>query len=109
MTLRTGGVQAGTLNRLCAIQDTVVAAGKTTWVDIYPKVPCKVLPLTASETVTTMGPTNVQAIQLEFRYRKGIRPRMRIILRNRILEIYSVINQDEKDRLMTVMCREAPV
>lgn len=81
--------------------------GTRGWSDLYTKVWAEIQPLTAGEAVHQLGPMNVQATQLNIRYRSGVKAQMRVILRGRFLEIVSVINQEEANIQLTLMCREA--
>lgn len=44
--------------------------------------------------------------RIRLRYRKGITPDMRILYRDRIFYIVSVINEYEKNYALQLMCRE---
>lgn len=44
--------------------------------------------------------------KIRLRYRKGITPDMRILYKDRIFNIVSVINEYEKNAILQLMCRE---
>lgn len=44
--------------------------------------------------------------KVRLRYRKGITPDMRILYKDRIFNIVSVINEYEKNTMFQLMCRE---
>lgn len=44
--------------------------------------------------------------KVRLRYRKGITPDMRILYKDRIFNIVSVINEYEKNTMLQLMCRE---
>jgi SPP1 family predicted phage head-tail adaptor len=44
--------------------------------------------------------------KITIRYRAGVKPTMRILFGGRIFEILSVINTEEKNRELILMCRE---
>lgn len=44
--------------------------------------------------------------KVRLRYRKGITPDMRILYKDRIFNIVSVINEYEKNAILQLMCRE---
>lgn len=109
MTIRTGTMRSGKLNRRIVIQQMGANANGTRgWQDLFSNVWAECLTLTASEAVHQLGPMNVQATQLNIRYRPGIKAQMRVILRGRVLEIVSVINEQENDTELQLMCREPP-
>lgn len=109
MTIRTGPMRSGRLNRLITIQHQASNPNGTRgWQDLFVKVPAEALPLTGGEAVHELGPVNVQAIQLTIRYRPGVTTQMRVVFRNRILEIVSIVNVEENDVELLLMCREAP-
>ena len=44
--------------------------------------------------------------KIRLRYRRGITPDMRILYKDRIFNIVSVINEYEKNAILQLMCRE---
>lgn len=69
----------------------------TTWAQIKP--------VSGKEYFSQVRETTVSH-KIYCRYRPGITPRMRIKFRERIFEIISVINWDEKNEGLTLMCEE---
>lgn len=109
MTIRTGSVRAGRLKRRITIQQIGTNPNGTRgWVDLFPAVWAESLPLTGAEGAHELGPMNVQSIMFNIRYRPGVKAQQRVVMRNRIMEIQSVINQEEANVQLTLVCREAP-
>lgn len=44
--------------------------------------------------------------KITIRYRTGVKPTMRILFAGRVFEILSVINTEEKNRELILMCKE---
>lgn len=62
--------------------------------------------LKGREYVSAAAVSNENTVRFVIRYTTGINPDMRIIHRDRIFEIESVINDDELDKTLTIIGKE---
>lgn len=97
------------VKRPATIQQPVVSSGVTKWqtlatvfVTLSKQVP--------QEYAQQMGPTNTVEEVLRTRYRASapFAPKMRVLYRGRYLEILGVVNVEERDHFVDLLCREAP-
>lgn len=49
---------------------------------------------------------NENTIRFVIRYTPGLHPDMRILYKNRVFEIEAIINDDELNKTLTLMCKE---
>ncbi|MEN3132503.1 phage head closure protein [Bacillus albus] len=75
------------------------------WEDVA-TVWAAVKPLRGREFWQAASVNAENTIRVEIRYRKGITNNMRILYGNRLLDINSVIDVEEKHRDMHLMCKE---
>ena len=64
-------------------------------------------PVSATERIQANAPTLVISHRVRIRYRSDIKPDWRIKYGNRFLSVVSIINSNEADRQLDLMCREA--
>lgn len=81
-----------------------LAGYKDDWFDVS-TVWAQISPVSGREYLTQVRETMVSH-KIYCRYRPGITPRMRIRFKNRIFRIISVLNWDEKNTGLTIMCEE---
>lgn len=62
--------------------------------------------LKGSEFYQAASTQNENSLRFVIRYTTGLNPDMRILYKNRIFEIESIINDDEMDKTLTIMCKE---
>lgn len=104
----TIGMRAGALQRIITIQQPVTTNGVTRWVNLMTGVPAEIVPQSGAEIVRGQGAApNVLQSLINIRYRAGIRPKMRVLYKARVLEIVSVINVDEDGQILTLVVKEA--
>lgn len=58
------------------------------------------------ETVVSDQTRSLNMYRVKMRYRAGVGTNMRLLHRGRVLEILSVANIDERNKEMTLLCRE---
>lgn len=87
---------------------TVSALGEAshTW-STYAQAWASVEPLTGREYYENRATQGEVTHKVTMRYRAGIGPEQRIVFRSRNLEIVSVRNIEERDRLLVLDCRES--
>ena len=64
-------------------------------------------PVSAAETVQSMQPTMTISHRVRIRYRSVLRASWRIKFGLRYFNIVSVINPNEKNEMLDLMCKEA--
>lgn len=74
------------------------------WEDVA-TVWAQISPISGKEYFSEMR-ENTVSHKIYCRYRSGISPKMRIKFKNRIFRIISVINWDERNEGLTLMCEE---
>lgn len=75
------------------------------WVDIA-NIWAKVEPLRGEERYTAQQIKSELTHKITIRFIKGIKPQMRVIFNDRIFNIESTINIEEKKRYIELMCIE---
>lgn len=74
------------------------------WVDVTTTW-AQISPVSGKEYLSQVRETTVSH-KIYCRYRKGITPQMRIRFQKRIFKILSVINWEERNEGLTLMCEE---
>lgn len=103
-------MRAGELrNRIRIEQRTDAADGygglDTTWT-VLDVVPAKIEPAGAGEGAENGRQMPKNRHKVTMRYRTGVLPAMRVISNGRALEIESVVNVEERNRTLELMCVE---
>ena len=88
--------QSDEKDRLAGYQDD--------WIDIA-TVWAQISPVSGREFLTQIRETMVTH-KIYCRYRPGVTPRLRIKFKDRIFRIISVLNWDERNEGLTIMCEE---
>ena len=88
--------QSDEKDRLAGYQDD--------WIDIA-TVWAQISPVSGREFLTQIRETMVTH-KIYCRYRPGVTPRLRIKFKDRIFRIISVLNWDESNEGLTIMCEE---
>ena len=105
-------MQAGTLRHRVAIQETLSLAQNsygepvTTWGTVA-TVWASVSPLSGRELAMAQQVRPDVTHKVVMRHRDNVTPKQRILHDSRALEIESVRNADERDRMLELMCKEA--
>lgn len=97
--------RASLLRQLITIQNPTLINGIQKWTT-FATCYAQVQPESGAERASGLGPSTTEMSLLTIRYQTGIRPRQRIILKNRTLEISSVNNENEINRWLNLTCRE---
>lgn len=93
------------INRMM-LQQPKVVGGVQTWVNLV-AIWAQIDPTTGLEVAHADDkPTNTVNTIVWIRYRPEVRPRMRLAYESRLLEINTVINDQEKKGFMRLYCRE---
>ena len=103
-------MRAGKLRHRITIQEYTTAANDfgemvKTWAT-YVTVWGLIKPLTGDEKFTADQTTPGLSHEIRIRYKSGITPDMQLRFDGRTFGIVSVINIDERNREMILMCRE---
>lgn len=93
-----------TLQEYTATRDSY-GAELEAWVDIA-TVWASVEPLTGREYFQTQQINAEISTKVTIRFKAGVTAKMRLIYNDRVFEIISVINTEEKDVQLVLMCRE---
>lgn len=82
----------------------ILAGYKDDWLDVC-TVWAQISPVSGKEYLSQVRETMVTH-KIYCRYRAGITPRMRIKFKDRIFRIVSILNWDERNEGLTIMCEE---
>ena len=106
-------MRAGDLRHRIIIQpNTNTSDGMGGMTTTYPekdwiRVWAAIWPVSATEQLATMKEIMIISHRIRIRYRSGIKPRWRIRFSDRYFNIVSIINPNEKNELLDLMCKEA--
>lgn len=79
-----------------------------TWVD-FAYIWAAIQPLSGREYFSARQETAQVTTRITIRYLKGVTPDMRVLFNEKVYEILSVINLDERNISLVLMCKEAVV
>lgn len=105
-------MRSGKLRHVITIEQPTDGHGATynegtlTFADLYANIRAAVIPLTGKEL---FGQSKVEAgvsHRVEMRYRPDITPKCRVQFKGRTLEIVSIINLEERNKELHLMCWE---
>lgn len=77
----------------------------TTWTE-FKRAWAMVKTVQGREYFSAAATQNENTIRFIIRYTEGIHSDMRILFKNRIFKIESVLNDDELNKTLTIMCKE---
>ena len=104
-------MRSGDLNKYITIQHPTKASdgmgGFTETFTDADSIFAAIWPISATELVRSMQQTMEITHRIRIRYRSAFRPDWRIKFGNRYFNILSIINPNEKNELLDLMCREA--
>jgi SPP1 family predicted phage head-tail adaptor len=101
----------GSLNKRITIQsETKTADGMGGWIVVMADVAtiwAAIWPLSANETVAASANTMMITHRIRIRYRSDIKASYRIKFGARYFAIISIINPNEKNQMLDLLCKEA--
>ncbi|MEG2289921.1 MAG: phage head closure protein [Clostridium sp.] len=93
-----------TFQELIGVQDSFGQTAET-WTDIC-KVWGNINPIAGREFFAAEKINSEITHKIRIRYRKDIKPSMRVVYKGRIFEITSLINEYERNTISLLMCKE---
>ncbi len=103
----------GSRRRVVTLQQPVYASGSTggditSWTTVSDGIWAAIVPLSGREFFATAQSLESKEIshRIGIRYRSGLRPDMRIVYGTRYFDIKSVINIDERNEELELICIE---
>ena len=105
-------MRAGSLNKRVTLQyptsvSDLMGGFTTTWTTGEKIVWAAIWPTSANELVRSMQTVMEITHRIRIRYRVGVLPSWRIKFGTRYFNIVSIVNPNEKNELLDLMCREA--
>lgn len=70
-------------------------------------VPAAIWPVSAKERIRSESPTMTTTHRVQIRYHEGVSPKWRVVFGDRYFNIVSVINKEERNYQMDLLCEEA--
>ena len=103
-------IKVGRMDRRVTLQDRSVSPSSfgepvPAWADVA-ELWASIEPLGSSEIWRAQAAESDATHRVTIRYLAGVTERMRLVYGGRILEIESVANEGERDRVLTLLCRE---
>jgi SPP1 family predicted phage head-tail adaptor len=77
------------------------------WNSVTPDTWAAIWPTSAKELIQTNSTAMVVSHRIRIRYRRDVKGSMRIKFGNRYFAIVSIINPEEKNEWLDLMCKEA--
>lgn len=104
-------MRAGRLDKKITIEERITVSQadggtRVEWRPVHKNVWAGIEPMKGREWFTAGGTQTEADHLIRLRYRKGIRPSMRVKQRDRIFDIQHVANIRTKDRELHLMCKE---
>jgi SPP1 family predicted phage head-tail adaptor len=91
-------------------QETKVPDGMSgftvTWVDVC-TVWCSIWPISANEIIRANAPAMIATHRVRMHYRSVFKPYWRGKFGNRYFSIVSIINPNERNEMLELLCKEA--
>ena len=93
---------------LQSITSTPDAMGGTTdsWADEATDIPAAIWPISANEQIRAASPLMVATHRIRIRYYSGLSAAWRVVFGARYFSIVSVINHEERNVQMDLLCKE---
>lgn len=70
-------------------------------------VPAAIWPVSAKERIRSESPTMTTTHRIQIRYYEGLSPKWRVMFGSRYFNIVSIINKEERNIQMDLLCEEA--
>jgi SPP1 family predicted phage head-tail adaptor len=93
------------IERSIETQDSSYNEPLLQWV-LFAEVSASITPLNGRELIRAKQVELEVDTEITIRYLDGLSPKMRIIYRGRIFEILSIINTEERNRELRLLCSE---
>ena len=109
--LKKDNMKAGDLRHYCSIQTPTTAAddfglsGTVSW-SVFGYVWAAIWPVSAKERVSADKVEMVATHRIRIRYLSGILPKMRVMFGSRTFEIVSIVNFEERNIFIDLLCNE---
>lgn len=89
-------------------QRTATGQPDTAWATFQAGVPCSIEPISGREYFTQAQVQGEVTHRLRMRYLAGVLPSMRVLYGSRVFDIVAVMNLEERNVEMHLMCVEGP-
>lgn len=99
-------MRAGRLRHYITIQTVTITNDVESWADTHANVPASIEPLRGREFWESQTVSAETAYRVTIRYRSGVLPTMRVKWGTRIFRINAVLNIEERNRELHLMCVE---
>jgi len=93
------------IERAIETQDSSYNEAMLQWV-LFAEVSASINPLSGRELIRAKQVELEVDTEVIIRYLDGLSPKMRIVYRDRVFEILSVINTEERNRELRLLCSE---
>lgn len=103
-------ISAGLLRHCIEIQQKTNSQTDTGSISVqwseFALVRARIIPVSGNEKFQQDQFLNQVTHKIEMRYLKGVTPQMRILFDGRYFDIEAVIDESERNRMLTIMCLE---
>lgn len=104
-------MEAGRLRHIISIQQQVTAQDSygepvDTWTDVYASIYASVDPISGKEFFSGEKFNMEISHKIRIRYKSGILPKMRVKFGSRYFDITNIINWQERNIFLDIMCKE---
>lgn len=93
------------IERAIETQDSSYNEPTSQWV-LFAEVSASISPLNGRELIRAKQVELKTDTEIMIRYLDGLSPKMRIVYRDRVFEILSIINTEERNRELRLLCSE---
>lgn len=93
------------IERAIETQDSSYNEAVLQWV-LFAEVSANIIPLSGRELIRAKQVELETDTEITIRYMDGLSPKMRIVYRDRVFEILNIINTEERNREIRLLCSE---
>lgn len=93
------------IERAIETQDSSYNEAVIQWV-LFAEVSASIIPLSGRELIRAKQVELETDTEITIRYLDGLSPKMRIMYRDRVFEILNIINTEERNREIHLLCSE---
>lgn len=104
--MRIGKLRRRITIRCATLTQNSIGEMVQSWADFARNVPAQIVPANGKEAIQAAQVNAQQQVIVCIRYLPGVSPQMRIIYGTRTFEINSVMNKEERNREMEIVCVE---